>query len=128
MTDRQYLHHGKIAEDISNVSMMGELTEHRMINGPSLIYHLSRGSARMVSERADTTCHLRDENTDCEEEVKEVEINAPSSGYQMKSADRQQVAIPSLMREMILQKANLVQVVTALIQMQGVAVKLLATQ
>ncbi|MCD9645342.1 hypothetical protein HAX54_034198 [Datura stramonium] len=85
--------------------MTGELMELRMIDGPSLApspkqeimppkFPPTRGGARKRSDRADYMRHLQDENTDCEEEVQEVEINAPSLGYQTRFAARQQAANP----------------------------------
>ncbi|MCD7455030.1 hypothetical protein HAX54_026813 [Datura stramonium] len=76
-----------------------------MIDGPSLApssnpeimtpkFQPIRGGARRRSDRIDNMRHLRDENTNCEEEVQEVEINAPSSGYQTRSAASQKVANP----------------------------------
>ncbi|MCD7451261.1 hypothetical protein HAX54_010476, partial [Datura stramonium] len=96
---------GRITEGNSDVSMMGELTERHMINGPSLApspkkeimppkFQPTKGGARKRSDRAENTCHLRDENTDYEEKVQEVEINSPSPGYQMRSASRQQAVNP----------------------------------
>ncbi|MCE3215964.1 hypothetical protein HAX54_004215 [Datura stramonium] len=42
------------------------------------MFQPTRGGARKRSERADNMRHFQDENTDCEEEVREIEINAPS--------------------------------------------------
>ncbi|MCD7450016.1 hypothetical protein HAX54_002893 [Datura stramonium] len=54
----------------------------------------TRGGARRRSDKADTTRHLRDENTDSEGEVQKVGTNAPSPSYQTRSAARKQAANP----------------------------------
>ncbi|MCD9560507.1 hypothetical protein HAX54_019202, partial [Datura stramonium] len=52
------------------------------------------GGARRRSEKAETTRHLLDETIDSEGEVQEVGTNAPSPGYQTRSATRQQAVNP----------------------------------
>ncbi|MCD7465791.1 hypothetical protein HAX54_001949 [Datura stramonium] len=56
-------------------------------------YQPTRGGASSRSDNADTTCHLRDENTDCEDE-QEVETTAPLPGCQTRFTARKQAANP----------------------------------
>ncbi|MCE5166396.1 hypothetical protein HAX54_018659 [Datura stramonium] len=54
-------------------------------------FQLTRGGSQRKTNKIETTHQLRDENTDSEEEVHEIEAEGPTPAYQTRSIARQHV-------------------------------------